>query len=76
MCVLLLVSVGTFPAYVSFHLCRTASVCSCNVLLLLGFGLNPGAIFLLFPFGAALEGDAATNDGIYVISSEIHVVIY
>ena len=68
--------VGTLSADVGLHLGRPASVRSCNVLLLLGFGLYLGVFFLLPPFRTSLEGDAALNNGINIVSSVSHIIDY
>ena len=70
-------SVGSLPANVSLHLGRPASMRSCDVLLLLGLGLDFGLFFLfLVALGTCLEGNAPLDYGIYVISSEIHIIKY
>ncbi len=65
-------SVGTFASDVGFHLCRSAAVCSCDILLLLGFGLY--LVFWLcssaFAASSASKSDAALDYSIYVVASE------
>ena len=62
-------SVRTLATDVSFLLCCSATVCSCDVLFLLGFGLDLSLFFLWPAFRAAFESNAAQDNSINVVSS-------
>lgn len=56
---------------VGLHLGRTAAVCAGDVLFFLGFRLHLFLRLLGFAFASAAEGDAAQDDGIDVVASEL-----
>lgn len=74
---LLFVSVGTLSADVCFHLSRSASVSSGNILLLLSFGLYFGLLLLfLIALRTCFEGNPPLDYRINIVTSVIHVSEY
>lgn len=61
--------VGTFAANLSLHFGRPATVCTGDVLFLLGLGFHSGLFLFRAAFVATSKGDATHNDGINVIAS-------
>ena len=67
-------SVRTLATDVSFLLCCSATMCSCDVLFLLGFGLDLSLFFLWPAFRATFESNAVQDNSINVVSSVSHII--
>ena len=65
-------SVRTLATDVSLLLCCSATVCSCDVLFLLGFGLDLSFFFLLPTFRSASKGNAFQDYFIYIVAAVLH----
>lgn len=73
----LFVSVSALSADVGFHLGRSASMGSGNILLLLGLGLYLGLLFLpLVALGTSFEGNTPLDYCVNIVTTVIHVFLY
>ena len=67
-------SVSPLSADVGLLFGCTAAVSTRDVLLLLGLGLDLSLFLPRTAFRPASKGNAVHDDGIYVVSSELHII--
>lgn len=65
-------TIGTLATNIGFLLRRSATMSTGDVLLFLGLGFHLGLFLLLIAFRTTSEGDPAHDNGIYIVSSEVH----